>query len=197
MFSRRTGTLYPADTSISDADLHFEADEYTLSDPSRGSVFKGARDTSFPNEVYWLYNEHSLRVGVLEDDVPLWFRDNVYSTLLQEDWAQDETMWSLLSQEAYEECREWTLDKIQSRTFLILLTPEKTLQYLGHILPPFTHCSRCGVCSNGIETPQELTPFNTLFLDADFVMYIPPQDSCVFSVAKIVPLQEFEFGGGI
>jgi len=158
--------VYPIVEDICEHDLNQDVDEYNY---DGRTVFRGNKDPMYSTntvDVYWLY-EDVRRVGLVEHSVDthvcLWFGDNPFSSLLQEDWtAQDKTIWSLMSNEAYEDCMKYgwtTMDQIRSRTKLVLVTPKD------------------------IETntvPASLNPCSTLFVDEDGVVYTPPTNTILF-----------------
>jgi hypothetical protein len=113
-----------------------------------------------------------------------WFRSNEFSTLLQEEWeCQDQTIWSLMTQEAYEDCMKhgWTtVEAIQSRTSLQLVTPNDIIQGKKG----GGRCTRCyGVtrqkgCNFAPSIPLFIL-YTTVFVDCDGVLYTPPADTTV------------------
>lgn len=159
-------------------------------------VFRGNLDPTHSTEsvqVYWLYDSNSKRVGVAEhtgdEHTALWFKDNVFSTLLQEDWeTHDKTVWSLMSQAAYEDCVRYgwtTIDKLAEHTSLTLVTPSA-------IVNGIRSTQRCVKCLGPRQerctvkhTNGKIDPYKTLFVDDDGVLYVPPSDSKVFE--KDVP----------
>ena len=115
MFSKlRSKLVYPISTDISEHDEDIESDEWLY---NGRKVFKGTFDPEYSINglnVYWLYDENLIRVGLAEHEVSnpsiydvLWFRDNAFSTLLQEEWTTTgETLWSKMTYEAYQDCLE-------------------------------------------------------------------------------------------
>jgi hypothetical protein len=189
--------LYPVDESIADFDLNTDIEEYNY---DGRTVFRGNMDPEFSKDglkVYWLYDDDNKRVGVVEhspDDQHkcLWYRNNVFSTLLQEDWSvYDETIWQLLSETAYDDCmrRGYTVNDLKTHTqALRIVTPSD----LAHkTLPPVKACLRCRTLESKkhpgcIFAPDNekdsLTLFDTLFVDEDDgTIYIPPGDSVVYA----------------
>lgn len=164
MFSRRIpGKVYPVSEDIVDIDIDVEAEEYTY---DGRTVYRGNLDPQHSTEsvtVHWLYDEYSKRVGLSENDEALWFKDNQFSTLLQEDWeAQDKTVWSIMTQEAYEDCMRhgWTtVDALRSHTRIRIVTP-------------------LDIQSGRVD--KTVDPYHTLFVDDDGVLYAPPSDSRLF-----------------
>jgi hypothetical protein len=95
---------------IADHDDDYDAEEWNY---NGRDVYRGSLDNSSEWNVYWLYDDVK-RVGLAEHDPEnpeifhaLWFRDNAFSTLFQEDWkTKNATIWSILSNEAYQDCLE-------------------------------------------------------------------------------------------
>ena len=189
--------LYPVDESIADFDLNTDIEEYNY---DGRVVFRGNMDPEYSKEglkVYWLYDDENKRVGVVEhhtaDDAHkcLWYRNNVFSTLLQEEWSvYDETIWQLLSETAYDDCmrRGYSVNDLKTHTqALRIVTPSdiarKTLPVHG--------CIRChtleskkhpGCVFSPEDEKDSLTLFDTLFVDEDDgTIYIPPGDSVVYA----------------
>jgi len=111
MFSRLRSSLCYKNLSpeIANHDQDIDADEW---DYNGRVVYRGLVDPQYQKEnlsVYWLYDSDLKRVGLSEHEKDneekfeaLWFRENDFSTLLQEDWKSlDKTIWSLLSPEEY------------------------------------------------------------------------------------------------
>lgn len=183
------GKVYPVSDTIVETDTGAEIEEYNY---DGRLVFRGNLDpdhSTEPVQVYWLYDDASRRVGVAEhssdtDFAVLWYRDNAFSTLLQEEWvAQDKTIWSLMSQPAYEDCMRYgwtTIDALRTRTSMTLVTPND----LVHTRPAVHACQVCrespGPSCTARESRQELNPYTTVFVDEDGVLYAPPSDSKVF-----------------
>lgn len=177
---------------IVEIDIGTDVDEYNYDGKY---VFRGNIDPEHSTEsvkVYWLYDDSSKRVGLVEHEgeehTCLWFKNNVFSSLLQEDWdAQDRTLWSLMSQAAYEDCMKhgWTtVEKVAERTKLTLVTPKAIIDGL----PTVVKCSRCmGRRQLGCLVKNEKHAFDiysTVFVDDDGVLYTPPDDSIVYAILR-------------
>lgn len=180
------------DTSedIADHDDDYDAEEWHY---NGRDVYRGSLDRSFDWNVYWLYDENSKRVGLAEHDpehpeifYALWFGDNVFSTLFQEEWvSKDATIWSILSNEAYQDCLEDDFKTIFDKTLntnIRLVTPEMIMN-----MPEIHECQKCGkksllsssICSQ-IKRPYVDSDSSVLFIDESFIMYTAPADSRVW-----------------
>jgi hypothetical protein len=129
---------------IADHDDDYDAEEWNY---NGREVFRGCVDPAYSDwNVYWLYDENLLRIGLAEHDSEnpevfhsLWFHDNPFGTLFQEsNWVKKETLWSLLSSEAYQDCLEDDFKTVFDRSLgsnIRLMTP-------GFItnLPKVYHC---------------------------------------------------------
>lgn len=190
--SRNLGKVYPVSEDIVEVDFGTDVEEYNYDGKY---VFRGNLDPEHSTDsikVYWLYDDNSKRVGLVEHENDkhscLWFKSNVFSTLLQEDWeAQDKTLWSLMSQAAYEDCMKngWTtIEKLAERTRLSLVTPKHIVEGL----PSTKKCSRCmGRRQKGClltETEHTFDIYSTVFVDEDGVLYTPPDDSVVYATLR-------------
>ena len=181
------------DTSedIADHDDDYDAEEWHY---NGRDVYRGSLDRSFEWNVYWLYDENSKRIGLAEHDpetpeifYSLWFRNNVFSTLCQEEWvSKDATLWSILSNEAYQECLEDDFKSVFDKTLhtnIRLMTPEMIIE-----MPEIHECSTCGKksllplsgCSE-VKRPYIDSDSSVLFVDESFIMYTAPADSRVWS----------------
>jgi hypothetical protein len=185
---------------IADHDDDYDAEEWNY---NGRDVYRGSLDNSFEWNVYWLYDDVK-RVGLAEHDPEnpeifhaLWFRDNAFSTLFQENWkTKDATLWSVLSNEAYQDCLEDDFKTIFDKTLntnIRLVTPEMILN-----MPEIHECTKCGKKSllslNGcseIKRPY-IADYSVLFVDESFIMYTAPPDSRVWS--KVHPRQQ-AYGG--
>jgi len=192
MLSVHRGIVYPVDSDITDFDIGTDVEEYNY---DGRLVFRGNLDTQYSNDqvrVYWLYDE-SKRVGLVEHRIEehtcYWFRDNVYSTLFQEDWTcRDKTLWTIMSESAYEDCMRngWTkISDLQARTSLSIVRPS---DILNTVVPSKT-CIRCGTmdgytgCHMEKHEPR-YDVFFTLFVDDDGVLYVPPSDTQAFATLR-------------
>lgn len=181
----RPGVVYPVSRDIVETDMGMDAEEYNY---DGRMVYRGTNHSTTGVAAYWLYDENTRRVGLAEhtetSHVCLWYRDNVFSTLLQEEWdPQNRTIWSAMSQFAYEDCMKngWTTVKqIAERTRLRIVTPADLIADL----PIVTRCLQCmgqrqGKCLLHVQSGT-LDPYTTMFVDEDGVLYTPPSDSVVF-----------------
>ena len=178
---------------IADHDDDYDAEEWNY---NGRDVYRGSLDPAYKWNVHWLYDDNSKRVGLAEHDPEnpalfstLWFYDNPFSTLLQEPkWeSKNATLWSILSNEAYQDCLEDDFKSVFDRTLdtnIRLMTPDMIVS-----LPSIYECSKCGKksllplssCSQ-VKSISYLTPDSSvLFLDDYFVMYTAPADSRVWS----------------
>jgi len=181
------------DTSedIADHDDDYDAEEWHY---NGRDVYRGSLDRSLDWNVYCLYDENSKRVGIAEHHpehpeifFALWFRDNVFSTLFQETWeCKDATIWSTLSNEAYQDCLDDEFKTVFDKTLntnIRLMTPEMIIN-----MPEIHECPKCGKksllslsgCSE-IKRPYVGPDCSVLFVDESFVMYTAPADSRVWS----------------
>ena len=183
---------------IAKHDQDIDADEW---DYNGRIVYRGLRDPLYDKEglsVYWLYDSDVKRVGLSEHEKndeekfeALWFQSNEFSTLLQEDWTSlDKTLWSLLSPEAYQDCLEDDFKNVIDRTLssnVRIVTPE-FIQFI----PDIYECQTCKTrsisemkkCSTVKKTYLTSSIF---FVDSNFVLFVPPKDSCVWSKLKLQP----------
>lgn len=184
MFSILRPSLLYTDISpdIAEHDEDHDASEWSYSDKS---VFRGALDASYKNDgldVYWLYDDDLNRIGLAEHESvdhsifrTLWFKDSPFGTLLQEDWKAGESVFTLLSPEAYQDVLD---SDILLKAHNRLVLP----RYLTDGLPSIYECN-CGrsfspMCS-AVKKTVVIT--NPLFIDDSFIMYQPPADSVVWS----------------
>ena len=174
MFSKlRSKLVYPVSTDISEHDEDIESDEWIY---NGRKVFKGTFDPEYSINglnVYWLYDENLLRVGLAEHEVSnpsiydvLWFRDNAFSTLLQEEWkCTDETLWSKMTYEAYQDCLETNFRLLCPGICFIrpadIIANKSILNYTG----------------------------KKMFIDEHFLLYTPPTQQGLEAHASSEPLQ--------
>jgi len=167
---------------IAEHDEDHDAAEWAYSDRT---IFRGALDGSYKHEgldIYWLYDDELNRIGLAEHESEdhstfktLWFRDSAFGTLLQEDWEKKESIFSMMTSEAYQDCID---SNIMLKASDRLVTPE----YLIKGLPDIYECA-CGksfspMCS---AVKKKVVITNPLFIDESFIVYIPPKDSLVWS----------------
>jgi hypothetical protein len=182
MFSRlRTGLLYPVSTDVVEHDLDIDADQWSYNDRD---VYRGSLDSKYLKDdlnVYWLYDDNSMRVGLVEHETKspevfqaLWFYDNPFATLLQdESWKSEEkTLWSKLSNEAYQDCLENDFKDVADMALnsgILLVTPQRLIEK-----PKIYKCEICNKksltqrCPNSMVSNEE---YSILFVDEDFVIY--------------------------
>ena len=190
MFSILKPSLIYKDISsdIAEHDVDFEAEEWSYDSKS---VFRGTFDPRYSElNVYWLYDDNLRKVGLVEHEIDhpevfqtLWFHSNQFATLFQDErWTpKSETLWSLLSNEAYQDCLERDFktvfdEALQSK--MLLLTPEKLIEKELFVY----ECSKCNKKSfselKGCSTVKKSVDFNhysILFLDDLFVLYDAPE----------------------
>ena len=174
MLSRLRPLIYTdIDPDVLDHDDDLDAELYTY---DGREVYRGRYDpryTSVDLDVHWLYDDNGKRVGLAEYDSNdfsknsvLWYRDNTWSTLLQENWkSQDKTLWSMMSNEAYQDCLEDDFETVVERT--------KDGPY-------------CLVFPNDILTSKK-TELPVLFLDDSFILYDFPIHSRVWNLLGLTP----------
>ena len=188
MLSRLRKDLIYTDTDpdVLEHDDDLDAEMYTY---GGREVYRGRFDpryTSLDLDVHWLYDENSKRVGLIEYEAGysykssiLWYYDNPYATLLQDPlWkSQGKTLWSMLSEEAYQDCLEDEFKNIIEKS---LYSPYR-LVFPSTIHKPYDvyECSKCGKRSltleNGCPTMKKVSiSYSSLFLDDSFVLYTAP-----------------------
>jgi len=180
--------VYDIGTDITEHDINIVSDLWTM---GGRQVYRGARDPSFTHaNVYWLYDPDDLdRVGVSEhkldspaDVALLWYKDNVFGTLLQEDgWTSDDTIWGELPTHVYEQClaEGWTTPE----TFLErclrgpvrVVTPEMLIKQ-----PMVYSCAKCSRTSLtpfacATATPLDFPQKEKVFcIDDRMIVHSPP-----------------------
>lgn len=186
MFSLlRKGLIYKdISPDILEHDEDIDADQWVY---DNRDVYRGRFDPRYTDQnlnVYWLYDDNLNRVGLAEHEADspaeykaLWFYDNPFATLYQDElWkSKDKTIWSMMSNEAYQDCLEDDFKTVFDRCLTSkyrLVTPE----FL--VTPPVVYeCQKCGKkslqklkkCSDVVETPYFSS--NLLFIDDSFVIY--------------------------
>ena len=197
MFSRlKQGFLYnDISSDITENDLDVIADTW---DMDGREVYRGTRDPRYDHaDVFWLYDDNLERVGCAEHSIDdhadlriSWFRDSEFGTLVQEDWTLGDDLWSKIPRHAFDRFLNegWT-------------TPAKFLEHCLQgdmrivtpsmlVLRPMMYiCERCGRKSlmkkDGCESTPSYLDFpdrsKVFFIDFDFVVHIPPEDSVVWS----------------
>jgi len=189
------------DTSedIADHDDDFDAEEWHY---NGRDVYRGSLDRSFEWNVYSLYDENSRRVGIAEHDpehpeifFALWFGKNEFSTLFQEEWeSKNATLWSILSNEAYQDCLVDDFKTVFDKTLntnIRLVTPQMIIT-----MPEIHECPKCGKKSllplSGcpeVKRPYVGPDCSVLFIDESFIIYTAPTDSRVWSKVHPRPPQ--------
>ena len=174
MLSRLRSLIYTdIDPDVLDHDDDLDAELYTY---DGREVYRGRYDpryTSVDLDVHWLYDDNGKRVGLAEYDSNdfsknsvLWYRDNTWSTLLQEHWkSQEKTLWSMMSNEAYQDCLEDDFETVVERT--------KDGPY-------------CLVFPNDVLKSKK-TELPVLFLDDSFILYDFPSNSRVWDLLGLTP----------
>jgi hypothetical protein len=193
MFSSLRPELVYTDVSpdICEHDEDIDAEEWSY---EGRLVYKGALDVSYRKhnlDVYWLYDEVPNRVGLAEHDSDdhstfrtLWFRDDIYSTLLQEDWITDnKTVWSLMSPEAYQDFSNLSPIDLAIASNGKIIIPE----FLMKGVPDVYECSNCNrtsllpiTCRDAVKKKLPINS-QSLFIDESFIIYKPSTGSVVFS----------------
>lgn len=163
-------------------------------------VYRGSRDRQYEHaNVYWLYTEDLERVGLVEHSLEnnadfriLWFHDNPFATLLQEEWTNEQSIWSVLSRPAVEMFLAEDLTTPETLLNGCLHGPTRILT-VDMVLnrPTIFHCSVCGrksmkktECSE-FQTQIELDfPDKTkiVFIDEDLYVCEPPVGSRVWEL---------------
>ena len=188
MLSRLRKDLIYTDTDpdVLEHDDDSDAEMYTY---EGREVYRGRFDpryTSLELDVHWLYDENSKRVGLVEYESGdfnkfsvLWYYDNPYATLLQDPrWkSQGKTLWSMLSEEAYQDCLEDDFKNVIERS---LYSPYR-LVFPSTYHKPYDvyECSKCGTRTLTLEgscsTMKKVSPvYSSLFLDDSFILYEAP-----------------------
>lgn len=193
MLSRNSKNVYPVNPDITEFDLNTEVDEYNY---DGRDVLRGNLDPEYSTAelgVYWLYNDNK-RVGCVEHigetHTCYWFRDNVFSSLLQEEWeAQDRTIWNVMSEEAYEDCMRRGIDtpeKLKPYTSIEIILPEDIVHY-KHVEKSCINCGSTVLYKSCIREEQKEKTFDiyyTIFVDSDGVIYAPPSDTSVYATLR-------------
>jgi hypothetical protein len=170
---------------IIELDEDFEASEWQYSEKPSEKLFRGALNTQYISQgldVYSLYNDNSERIGIVEhlsdnhaEFRTLWFYDNPWSTLFQEEWKQGETIYSLLSPEAYEDSTEINM-LLKGHERLVL--PE----YIYKKFPSIYEC-KCSLSfskTKNCQTKKKVSIKDPIFIDESFIIYYPPSKSKVW-----------------
>lgn len=143
-------------------------------------VYRGSRDIQYTHaNVYWLYDEDLTRVGLVEHSLSnhadfriLWFHDNPFATLLQEEWTSEQSLWSVLPLATTE--RFFAEGWVTPETVLEpCLYGECRIVTVATLLnPPNVHaCSKCGIKSLNTFTCED-TVFRISFPDKEKIVFI-------------------------
>jgi len=164
-------------------------------------VYRGSRDRQYEHaNVYWLYTEDLERVGLVEHSLEnqadfriLWFHDNPFATLLQEEgWTSEQSIWSVLSRPAVEMflAEDWT--NPSSLLNACLHGPSRILTVDMVLNKPIVY--RCSVCGSKSMKKTECTEFQTpmeldfphqakiIFIDDDLYVCEPPTGSRIWEL---------------
>ena len=163
-------------------------------------VYRGSRDRQYEHaNVYWLYTEDLERVGLVEHSLEnqadfriLWFHDNPFATLLQEQWTNEQSIWSVLSRPAVEMfiAEDWTTPSSLLNTCLHGSTRILTVDMV--LNRPSVY--RCSVCGSKSMKKTECFEFQTqteldfpdqskiIFIDDDLYVCEPPADSRIWEL---------------
>jgi len=185
---------------ITENDIDVVSDLWTM---DGRNVYRGSRDPRYIHaNVYWLYDEHLKRVGCSEHNLKdhadfhlLWFRENDFETLLQEDgWKVKGNLWSMLPQHCFERFLNegWTT----SYSFLEqclqgpvrIITPQMVSK-----LPSMYVCNACGrkslrpIAGCALQETQLDLPDKQkiLFIDDDLIVYLPCENSTIWSKLRL------------
>lgn len=200
MFSAiKKGFLYTDISSdITEHDLNIVADTWNM---DGREVYRGTLDTRYTHaNVHWLYDDNLERVGCVEHSLKdhsdlrvLWFRESEFGTLLQEDWKEDDDLWSKLPRHVFDRFLNegWTtpaqfLEHCLQGSVRIV-TPSMLV-----IRPVVYTCTQCGRksltqqdgCTNVPQYLDYPDKKKVFFVDFDFVVHIPPSDSVVWSILQ-------------
>lgn len=192
MFSLLEPTVLYTDVSseVVETDLDVTSDLWTM---DGREVYRGARDPRYAHaNVYWLYDDDMQRVGCAEHSLRdhaefrlLWFRDDDFGTLLQEDgWTTDGDLWSKTPRQTFERAvnEGWTtplkfLAKCMNGPTRIV-TPEMLIKPVT-----LSYCYKCDAYDHGDERVTVTYPQKekVVFVDCDLIVHVPPPRSSVWS----------------
>ena len=178
---------------IIELDEDHEASEWVYSDRPDEKIYRGALDTQYPDlHVFSLYNENSERIGIVEHRAEnraefktLWFHENPWNTLFQEEWTQGSTVYSLLSPEAYQDSTDIDLLLVGHER---LVLPE----YIYKEFPSVYEC-KCSLSFSKTKSCQSKKKVlkEPIFIDDSFIVYTPPQNSKIWSKLDLQPRVSF------
>ena len=202
MFSQLKPDFLYTDVSedITENDIDVVSDLWNM---DGRDVYRGSRDPRYTHaNVYWLYDDNLRRVGCSEHNLAdhadvrlLWFRDNEFGTLLQEDgWEMGDDVWSYIPKHPFERFinEGWTTPNSFLENCLHgptrIVTPKMLLQ-----LPKVYVCNACGRKSlrpiAGCALRETVLDFpdkqKILFVDDDMVTYLPPTNSSVWLTLRL------------
>ena len=185
MFSKlRPNKIYRNISSdIVERDLDVDADMWQYEDRD---VYRGTVDPAHLADklnVYWLYDDNLKRVGLAEheSDAPevfraLWFHENPFATLYQDtNWKQIGTLWSRLSNEAYQDYVDGIdIHDAALQSGIVFMTPERLIER-----PCYYECEECGKktwmatnnCPKASACVLNTSDSCILFLDDDYIVY--------------------------
>ena len=185
---------------ITENDIDVVSDLWTM---DGRDVYRGSRDSRYIHaNVYWLYDEGLKRVGCSEHNLKdhadfrlLWFRENEFETLLQEDsWKVRGDIWSLLPPQSFERFLNegWTtpysfLEQCLQGPMRIV-TPQ-----MVNKLPSIYVCNACGhkslrpIAGCAVRETQLDFPDKQkiLFVDDDLIVYLPCENSTIWSRLRL------------
>lgn len=188
---------------VTENDIDVVSDEWNM---NGRIVYRGSRDPRYTHaNVYWLYDDDLRRVGCTEHDIDnhadfhiLWFQENEFGTLLQEEnWNAIGDIWSMMPTAPFERFinEGWTTPTSYLEHCLAgpvrLLTPGMVAK-----LPTIYTCNACGKKSLKPiptcpirEAPLDFPDKNFVyFIDLDMVVYQPPHNSKIWSILHLEPL---------
>lgn len=163
-------------------------------------VYRGSRDRQYEHaNVYWLYTEDLERVGLVEHSLEnqadfriLWFHDNPFATLLQEEWTNDQSIWSVLSRPAVEMFLAEDRTTPTSLLNACLHGPTRILTVDMVLNKPSIF--QCSVCGGKSMKKTECAEFQTqielnfpdqakiIFIDDDLYICQPPIHSKIWEL---------------
>jgi hypothetical protein len=178
-------------SDIVEHDIDCDAEEWSYNGKD---VYRGLIDQKYIDEnlhVYWLYDDNSKKVGLAEHESnspeifrALWiYENNPFATLYQNlEWKEtDTTLWSKLSNEAYQDCLDKDFknvfdDALKNNT--LILTPSKLKEDFF-----IYECEKCNhksfLAMNGHSSVKkihhvDLNHYSILFLDDSLLLFDPP-----------------------
>ena len=177
---------------ITEHDENVDAEEWSYSGIT---VYRGSLDMSYKDhnvDVYSLYSEDLRRIGIAEHDSDdhsifnsLFFYETPFGTLMQEPgWKSSEkTVWSLMSPEAYQDYADTEFNKIILKAEGVLIP----LSFLISGIPDVYECLECGkksfspITCVSVKKSKLVLYSNPYFIDESFIIYIPPNNTTVWS----------------